>query len=132
MKTYRDFCREVGLDNLVPPKSIIKYYAYKDGKAIVCDTRESAHTISRIVEVFCVNKDEIDAHFKLSRDLARLAFDKWYEQLRLKYENLSDEIFGLCYSYAYEDGHAYGHDEVANYMPKYVDFYKAIKCLQEE
>lgn len=53
--------------------------------------------------------------------LNALVSKAFHDELRAEYSEISDKIFDIAYSWAYEDGHAYGMDEVANYMIGYVD-----------
>lgn len=78
-----------------------------------------------------VSKAEWNTACDLIRDKIKEAFDLWYADLRDEYI-LSDDMFKLIYSEAYERGHSAGYDEVANYFPDLVDFVRRAITIYEK
>lgn len=75
-----------------------------------------------------IKGDETEANkWKEAREKVYTKANKiWYNNLRSEYSYLSNEVFKICYNKAYDDGHSYGYDEVANYMIDYVYFAEQI------
>lgn len=123
MISYQEACLSVGYDRMVEyPTQIIAYWAYKDGEAKSFDTLAEARKFSINIQHYVKNKDELDRFKKKQQDLESKAVNYWQKALRDEYSHISDNVFNLCYSKAYEDGHSSGYNEVANYMIDYVEF----------
>jgi hypothetical protein len=123
MKTWKQCCEEVGYDPYEsnPPEKITKYYAYKNGAVFHVKTLEEAKGISKNYEVVVCNQDEIDAYWNSRRDLENKAQVIWYNSLLEEYSYLPKGVVEKCYSYAYDEGHSSGYDEVANCMYNYIE-----------
>lgn len=113
------------------PPIVTGYYAYKNGECRKYTDKASALKFTYNIEEYPANKKELDAWHQTIRDVELRAFDLWIEDLHNEY-CISDEVFNVCYRKAYEDGHAYGYDEVRCKMDSYVDFAVDIMALNEE
>lgn len=117
------------------PQADIVYFGYRDGKSEEFPSRKEAEKYTRLVEPSVKNKKEIDAYDTAWRAVEAKASERFHQELRKEYGFLSDEVYGLCYSRAYEDGHSAGYDEVANCMIGEVEFAEklidAIKSLYD-
>jgi hypothetical protein len=111
------------------PSAIIKFWGYAKGKVIDSfDTRKLAEDAGATsVESYCVNEPEIKAWDGRYKELISALDEKWRDALREEYSDLPDEVYNLVYNKAYEDGHSYGYDEVANYMIDLADM--AVKIM---
>ena len=126
---YEECCRQVGYDSTEynPPVIGYKYYGYKDGKVIECKTEQEARKYkNHEFVVDPVMKQVRDSYYAKRRELEKKANRLFEILLRGEYLHLSDEVYNKCYSKAYEDGHAYGYDEVAMYLSEIVDFVEDI------
>jgi hypothetical protein len=103
------------------PEEIAGYYVYKGGnlEATVYDKAEAksvAGEIKGVIEPFISNQKEIDEWKAKRKQAMDELTERFHKELREEYSDLSDDIYNLIYNKAYEDGHSYGFDEVANYM----------------
>ena len=99
--------------NAEPPSSI--FYAYRQGEVVYAGYhREQAYAASSIVER--IKNPEHTAYFDALVKLEQDASIKWYADLRAEYSDLSDRVFSLVYSRAYDSCHSAGYDEVAARM----------------
>ena len=123
MISWNEACSISGYDPKVSaPASEYIYFAYKNGECQSFTYLDDAKTFSDNTERGVSNKDDIDAFWKKRRTLETKALNVWKNALREEYNHLSRDMFGICYSKAYEDGHHAGYDEVANYMNSSVEF----------
>jgi len=128
MKTWLQCCEEVGYnpsDYKAPPEKVV-YFAYANGKATECESREEAAKLSKNVEKYVTNKDEIKAYCETRLELELAAGDIWRQALNEEYAYLKPEVLSVCYNKAWEDGHSYGYDEVANEMIGCVEFAESV------
>lgn len=58
--------------------------------------------------------------------------EEFYEAMAIKHDYLNQKEFDLCYNYAWQLGHAYGHSEVeakfldvVEFAEKFVDAYNS-------
>jgi hypothetical protein len=87
----------------------------------------------KLVEKMCINEEEVKNFWEEYRKEEAIGFNNWYADLRKEYSEVSDEIFELCYSKAYDEGHSSGYDEVANIIDDEVEFAKKIlKTVKEK
>ena len=123
MKTWKQCCEEVGYDPYEsnPPEKIMKYYAYKNGAIFHAKTLEEAKGISKNYEKVVYNQDEIDDYWNKQIGLEYKAREIWYNSLLEEYSYLPKGVVEKCYSYAYDEGHSSGYDEVANCMYSYIE-----------
>jgi len=127
MKSYIQLKSEAGFDDLVAPKPEYVWYAYKKGEVVgAYNTESEAKEHATLVEKVQTNKQECDEHYKKVVDLERLINAQFDVALRHEYQHLNDEVYEICYSKAWDRGHAYGHDEVAAVMVDAVDFAEKI------
>jgi hypothetical protein len=126
--------QELGIDTGEPVQRILKWVAYKNGAVVGQSyvSREDAEKQFKtlITEKIVENQDAVDQYHKALSSVDQRASEIWYASLRNEYPDLSTEVFNLCYEQAYSDGHAYGHDEVANCMISVVEF--AEKILKDK
>lgn len=107
------------------------FHAYKAGKCETFDTKEKALKFSPNIEAdftkdSCKRWDEYWASRKAKETAAG---DIWREALREEYCHLSNEVYNLCYSRAYEEAHSSGYDDIASEMSEVVEFVDAILKL---
>lgn len=121
---FKEACAQVGYnpDYSRAPERIYKYFAYKDGQAFECSSKEEALKISSLVDQVLVNKDEIEQYTENRNNLLRKAIQIWKDSLRAKYSHISDYVYNLCYEEAYYRSHAYGYDEVASTLEDEIEF----------
>lgn len=126
MKTWKEYCANVGLfPSTGEPKINKTWFAYKEGEVIVCKSRQEAKEHSKIIE--CKkDRKEYDEYWKKRKDLEYSAHQAWFIDLREEYNDLTRAVFDVLYNKAYDNGHAYGYDEVASKMSDLVDFYSDI------
>lgn len=114
MNKYNDYKEMV-----VYPEKVEKQYVffgYKNGKAKQFSTSKEAYEFSKNNEKVCINQEEVDAYWKAMRNADAAVESLWLKDLRDEFDWLSEKHFELCYNKAYDRGHSYGMDEVANYM----------------
>jgi len=124
MISFSEACVHANYDrsNYEPPAPKYTYFAYKEGKSQQFLTEQEAKNFSKNIERVTINKDEIDTYHIERREQETKAVRIWQQYLRNEYSYLSDELFDLCYSKAYDEGHSAGYDEVGNCMFEYVEF----------
>lgn len=129
--TYDEACKQVGYDRRerCPIANIYVWYAYKSGKAQQFFTKEDASACSKNIEKVWVNEHEVDAWDESRKVLAKAAFDVWYKALRGDY-SISDELFNLCYSEAYDRSHHNGYDEVAFVFDNVYEFAEKVRKIK--
>lgn len=135
MRLYSEICKEVGYDRKEQcpfEDGPVTYNAYKQGVCQNFSSREDAKKYSNLIETVIVKSADRAKWFQDRRELESKAFDIWYSELQEEYSELSVEIFCLCYNQAYDRGHAYGYDEVANYMSSIVDFAEQILAAKQK
>jgi hypothetical protein len=93
-----------------------KYYAYKEGKAFLCDTKQEAEAISKNIERTIVNEEESKRWNEQNRKVWQEAKNIFLGALREEFRDIPEGAYNIMYNRAYESGHSSGLDEVANYM----------------
>ena len=128
MITWKQACDRVGYNPVeqCPYKQTVVWYAYKAGQAIKCVDQHSAKMLSPNIERVIEKNPARDIWFADRRGLEMKASEIFHQALREEYDDLSDEVYGICYDEAYDEGHSSGHDEVANYMISKVSFAQSI------
>lgn len=130
MKYYEDCEKEIGQR----PQHITwdwKYYAYKNGEVKIFDSEKEAKTFSYHIERFCANQEEINKRRDEINDYDEKVYTVWWNSVRNEYSHLSDKIFDVLLSKAYELGHSEGYDSVAYYMIDCHQFYYDIKNAEK-
>jgi hypothetical protein len=127
MKNWEEYKAEVGLDEIPYPEKEFEYFAYQGGKVLgIFKTMRDAQSVSMIVEKVWVNEEEYNQALAKRNELESKALTAWNADLRKEHSEVSDRVFNLCYTEAYDRGHSAGLDEVANCMYWSVDFAKSI------
>lgn len=130
---WTEACNFVGYNpECNPPERLYTYFAYHKGKAVECKTEQEAKKLSINVEKVVTNQEEIDIYWEQRSSFESKASDVFHKALRDKYNHLKDDVYKLCYSKAYEDGHSCGYDEVASYLRDYVEFAENIIKASKE
>ncbi len=126
MKTWEECCSEVGYNPMEynPPVQQYKWFAYKDGNAIECNSQTEAMFLSKNFEKVkdLASKETIEMYWENRRDLEGKAADVWEASLRNEFEDVPVSIYNLCYNKAYEDNHSEGRDSVYYKISEYMDF----------
>ena len=99
--TWQEAKIKSGIEFPVPVEKCIKWWAYKDGNAALCDTREEASHISKHLERTVLNQEEY-ADYCLAESTAHRAVEAvWDETLKEEYTELVNlGIFDLVYEQA--------------------------------
>jgi len=141
MISWKEACARVGHEiALESPKEKTVYYCYQDGVALgPFDSRKQAASAipdsgkPALIDAVVTNREEIKAFWDDVRASESKAAALFHSELRAEYAELSDELYNLCYSKAYEKGHSAGYDEVAGSLQDLVDFAKsAISASKHE
>lgn len=126
MKTWKEFLDEAYAELGPigePPPQLYFWYAYRGGKCVgTADSKEEAEKLSPLVERVFFNEAEVMAWRKARDKACALAVDNWYAALRAQHADVSDKMFELCYSEAYDRAHSGGHDEVAETLKDVIEF----------
>ena len=115
------------------PEKLYRYYVYSKG-AVEIDTYDKQVAldgnkhIKGVFEAVIDNEEQIKEYTKTYSNLCGHLFNRWYDELRQEHSYLSVGVFRLVYAKSYEDGHAFGYDEVAIHMNDNVDF--ALKIIK--
>ena len=127
MMNYREELNKIKESLSKRPEKLYRYYVYSKG-VLEIDTYDKQFAldgnkhIKGVVETIVDNEKQIrefdNAYAKLQIDV----FNRWYNELREEYSHLSEGVFRYVYDKSYEDGHAYGYDEVAIHMSDNADF----------
>ena len=115
MKRFEEYKKEVQekYGNIEEPEKIKLWFYYEKGKAYgPFETPPDKKNREMVV----INNDEIHGYKKTIKKIEADSFDNWFNDLKKEYNDLNDITFDLCYSMAYDRGHSYGYDEIANYM----------------
>lgn len=112
-----------------PVERVLNYRAYKDGECKIFDDYVSAINFSKLTEKFVANLEEWAAYKKAHDEVLITATKYWMGELQKEHE-LSDKLFNACYAEAWDRGHSYGYDHVADCMTNVVDFAKKIMSLE--
>jgi flagellar biosynthesis/type III secretory pathway protein FliH len=131
MRPYSEYLTAAGYDDIVDVKKEFAF-AYKNGEAKKFDCWNDAIQFSKQTEKVCINQEEFDANCKAFQEVEGRAQTAWMKDLREEYSSLSDKVFNICYSQAYEDGHSAGYDEIRNYMYSTTEFAEAIISATKE
>lgn len=127
MKSFNQYLDDVGMDRIAEcPLAIYEWYAYRAGECKKFQTLQDAKQYSSNTERVVVNQKEQYEFWENRRHLERQAFENWYSDLCQEYGDLSTDMFELCYSEAYDRGHAYGYDEVAARLSDVVNFAESL------
>ena len=108
------------------PLSEYRWYAYSNGNCSIHDSREQAELAGKLVERFCVNKEEVDRWYKERDELYDLALKLRNRDLRKEF-NIPENLFNLCQnkvSKVYADEWS---DEYLEEMEATIEFVWAIK-----
>ena len=119
---FQTASEQVGLDKLPFPKLEKQYAAYKNGEAKTFDTRAKALEFSKNIEAINVNQEEYQAAKYAWYQLENKAIELWKYSLQAYYPNVSDAVFELIYTKAYEDKHSYGYDAIADNVDDLIYF----------
>ena len=132
MKSYDECCKEVGYARKLPndaPPIVKEYFGYEGGKVFPCKTRAEAEKYKiRDSRNTPESEGAHKTYWAMRCELERSAADLFQKTLRVEYSNLSDKLYELCYSEAYERGHSAGLDEVASHMCDIVDFVENVRA----
>jgi 4-hydroxy-3-methylbut-2-enyl diphosphate reductase IspH len=124
MKTYQECCDEVGYNKDAPyPVREYIFYAYENGQVIICNNEAEMKAYKNHEKVVTeVSNRLFNLFIDNQTSLTQKAYEVWLNALRTEYQNLSDAIFNICYSEAYERSHSAGYNEVSNCMSSVVYF----------
>ena len=124
MITYEDCLEAVGYNEIGDrPEPIVEYLAYKNGEVKRFSNEKDARSFSSLVERVTTNKDEIETYWATLRSLQSKAVDIFEKAAKEDLApTMSDELWNLCWSAAYERSHGDGYDNVAQSAQHYVDF----------
>lgn len=130
MRSYLDICRSMNFDSkkswdAIPKKNKV-FHAYKGGVCQTFMTEKEAYAFSELVECSVTNQEDIEKARAEISALENKCQGIWSKELRDEYHHLSDAVFRVCYNRAYDKGHAYGYDEIANVMIGVVEFAEEI------
>jgi hypothetical protein len=117
MKSFEYFCDAAGVDRTAKaPDPVYVYHAYKNGKVMTFDYEHQAREFTQNVEraETEASKKARDEFFDKQNKLYSAATNLWYSHLKAEYAEMNAQVFDLCYSYAYDKSHAWGHDEIAS------------------
>ena len=132
MKSYDEICKEVGF-NRHEKAPVLSYHwiAYSGGLVIPCKSQfdASKYTLNEKV-VDPESKRLHDEYFKSRQTFELVATEKFMKYLREEYDYISDELFQVCYSDAYDRGHSSGYDSVATYMNGIVEFALLVRKIK--
>ena len=131
MIKYQTACEQVGYDKTVscPIEPVYTWFAYSGGVSKEFKSAEEAKKYSRMFEKVVKNKAEIEAWWDGRKALETQARDVWYAALREEFidgEFISEALFDICFSEAYDRGHHAGCDEIYCYMGATVSFAKRV------
>jgi len=127
VRTYNQIKEEVGYVASPGPAPNYVWYAYKEGVVLgQYPTAEEAKKHSKVVDKVQTNKAECDEHYNRTITLSRKVNEIFDKELREEYSDLSDKVYALCYSEAWDRGHAWGLDEVASIMQGVINFAESI------
>ena len=120
MLYYKECENAVSSFPVYPEKEYV-WFAYKNGESKQFPSRKDALTFSENVERSEVNPEEYKEKLKLYYEDQQKVVNYWIAEMRKEF-GVPDNIFDICYSEAYDRGHAYGYDEVYHYMIDAVAF----------
>jgi hypothetical protein len=136
MKSYDEYLADAGIDkNDDGPGRKYVYYAYKGGKSYgPFFSREEAKAISSNIEgAYCPEQDKIYSEWEAARrPLIEKAHDNYQVDLRARHSDLPDKIFQITYSWAYDEGHSAGYDEVSACLYGAANFAKEVMAAMLE
>ncbi len=135
MRTFKEIASDVKYEiNKKCPIEVKKVvYAYKGSEVKVFDSIFEASVFSKntATEIEPQSKAAYAAWWAAQRKAEDVAIKVWGKELREEYSFLTDKIFQLSYSEAYEREHSNGYDAIANEMESVVDFVNAIMQASE-
>lgn len=120
MISYKECEKAVSSFPAYPEKEYV-WFAYHNGECKQFSSRKEALTFSENVEKSEVNQEEYKEKLKLYHEDQQKVVDYWLSEMRKEF-GVPDNIFDICYSEAYDRGHAYGYDEIYGYMIDTVAF----------
>lgn len=129
MLSYKECENAVSSFPVYPEKEYV-WFAYKDGECKQFASRTDALTFSNNVERSEVNKEEFEQRKKLYLEDQEKVMNFWISEMKKEFD-VSDKIFDICYTEAYDRGHSYGYDEVYYYMNDAVAFAEKIRSVYE-
>ena len=130
MLTYKECENAVSSFPPCPEKEYV-WYAYKNGECYTCASRDDALTHSENVERAEANKEQYEALLKIYYDDRQKVAQYWHSELRKEFD-IPSKVFDVCYSEAYDRGHAYGYDDVYVHMFSVVEFAEKIIAANNE
>ena len=107
------------------------YYSYKKDEVREFNNRADALNFSNKISLVWKSSPDRDQIIKDRIAAENKAFDIWYSKLREYWNNLSNDMFELCYSESYDRGHSSGYNEVAYYMHDVVRFAENIMRIKQ-
>jgi hypothetical protein len=131
MKRFDEYRKEVQekYGNMEKPEKIKQWFYYEKGKAYgPFETQPDKKNKEMVV----VNNDEIKNYWETIKKMENESYENWFNDLKEEYNYLNFKTFNLCYSMAYDRGHSYGYDEVANYMIDIANFAENIIKANKE
>ena len=108
------------------PLSEYRWYAYSNGNCSIHDSREQAELAGKLVERFCVNKEEVDRWYKERDELYDLALKLRNRDLRKEF-NIPENLFNLCLNKVLKVYADEWSDEYLEEMETTIEFVWAIK-----
>lgn len=131
MISWKEACVQAGYDSSIhEPDRRYAWHAYKNGEKVYTSliSREDAEEQgkTKVVEKVLHNEAVVFAFWECRKAKEAKAQELWFNYLKDYYSHLSDSVFTACYSKAYAESHASGHDEVFYTMGEYVEFAEKI------
>jgi flagellar biosynthesis/type III secretory pathway protein FliH len=105
------------------PQKTFAFRAYKDGVCQEFSNRPDADRFSKLVEKYQTNVEYYNSAMTEYNVFHKQVLNKWSNQVREYFDELSDAQYAVLYAKAYDDGHSAGYDEVFSYMEEYATFY---------
>ena len=128
-KSYKEIAEEIGLDleNVKPPVQKKVWYAYNEGKVIICNSREEAKKYKLYETVIDpTTNEEILKYWDDRRELETEAAQLFKDGIRSEYSDLSDNLYNLCYTAAQDRVQSSSdYEEIPDNMKYFVMFAKS-------
>jgi hypothetical protein len=132
MKSFNEFCAEVGYapGARCPNEKQVVWYAYKKGKVKQFSSYEEAVNFSSNIEKGKAKKNNFEKWKNEQIALKQKAINVWRKALRDEYKNeITDELFDVCYNRAIDHGRYYGYDSVAEHIVEEIKTAKQIMAI---
>ncbi len=113
------------------PTAEFTFFAYKNGETKQFSSNKEALGFSQNIEKVQVNEEEYKEKRKLYFEDCAKVDEYWMSELRKEFD-ISDKLFDVCYSEAYDRGHSAGYHEVYIYMIEVVEFAEKIITANAE